>query len=245
MAYSLDALLGRPQDLRRPPHPTVFPLTPSLGLVPLTADVEGPLSPIEAWARDASRGTQIARLGAEFFGGQGGHDCTLWVDGSPETGLDINAVLARFGVAAAPPQDAFDTVGLGRFRTTEGWHAQAVVDQARDVAALLRDPRSNVRKAAVERLGDLRVLPALVDEDYGVRLAACSALERLGDPGRRALEQGLSTASPADLWGILFSLGRMGPGARLSAPAVAPLLQHPDEKVRAEARRALGLIGAP
>src|SRR5687768_17170248 len=132
MAYELDALLGRLADVSRPAGPTVIALTPSLGLIPLTDDVQERLAPVADWARRASKGTMIARLEAEFFGGDGEHACTLWVDGESESIPDINAVLVRFGVSAVPPKDAFDTVGLGRFRSTEGWLAEAVLTQAQD-----------------------------------------------------------------------------------------------------------------
>lgn len=244
MGYELDALLGRLVDVVRPTGPTVFPLTPALGLIPLTGDVVDRLNPVEAWAAQASRGTMIARIGADFFGGLGGHACTLWVDGRPEAISDINLVLARFGVAPAPGQDAFDAVGLGRYRSTEGWMAEAVVTQARDVAALLRDPRPFVRERAVSRLGDVRVAAALKDADYGVRLSACTALEKLGEAGRRALEDLPSGADPNDLFGRLHSLGRMGRAAGAAAPRLVPLLEHPDWRVRLEAARTLGLIGA-
>jgi HEAT repeat protein len=244
MGYELDALLGPPAALCRPTGPPVFPLTAELGLLPLTSDVLERLAPVEAWARKASGGTRVARIGAEFFGGVGEHACTLWVDGVPEAIADINAVLARFGVVPAPPNDAFDTVGLGRFRSTEGWAAEAVVSQARDVAALLRDPRDYVRERAVARLGDLRVAAALRDEAYGVRLAACSALERLGEEGCRALQDALAAASVNDQLGLLHSLGRMGPASRGAAPRLLGLLEHEDWRIRLEAARTLGLIGA-
>ena len=242
MAYEIDALLGRLVDLARPTGPTVVALTASLGLIPLTDDVQERLAPVDEWARRASKGTMIARLGAEFFGGDGEHACTLWVDGVPESIPDINTVLARFGVTPAAPNDAFDTVGLGRFRSTEGWLADAVLSQAGDVAALLRDPRPFIRASAVAKLGDLRAASALSDADYGVRLAACSALERLGDEGRRALEGALATAAVNDVLGLLHSLGRMGPSAGSAAPRILPLLEHEDWRVRLEAARTLGLV---
>lgn len=243
MGYEIDALLGRLADLCRPTGPTVFPLTSTLGLIPLTEDVQVQLAPVDEWARKASSGTRIARIGAEFFGGAGGHACTLWVDGVAESLSDINAVLDRFGVAALPPYDRFDTVGLGRFRSTEGWLAEAVVSQSRDVASLLRDPRPFIRAAAVARLSDLRAAAALRDADFGVHLAACGVLERLGEEGRRALEAALSGAGANELMGLLHSLGRMGTSARPAAPTIVALLEHEDWRVRLEAARTLGLLG--
>lgn len=66
-----------------------------------------------------------AFVGAEFHGGSG----TQWAivhsaNHEPQVikGLDaINQALRQLGAARVPPSDEFETVGLGRFRTTEDW----------------------------------------------------------------------------------------------------------------------------
>ena len=183
MGYELDALLIRWIEIPRwtagRPGLAVYRLAADLALIPLSDDQRERLGPWETWAVDASKGSRVARLTAEFFGGAGGHDCTLWVDGREAArGLGINEVLDGFGVVPVPPADGFDTVGLGRLRKTSTWVAQAVADAAADLHALLRDPRPGVRDLAVSRLGDLRVAAALEDPDYGVRLSAFMALAR-------------------------------------------------------------------
>lgn len=66
-----------------------------------------------------------AFVGAEFHGGSG----TQWAivhsaNHKPQAikGADaINQALRQLGVASVPPSDEFETIGLGRFRTTEDW----------------------------------------------------------------------------------------------------------------------------
>lgn len=58
---------------------------------------------------------------AQFFGGAGVQAATLYRDGREElnfeTGYhDITAALLAPGVMAEPPNDAFDTLRLGRYR---------------------------------------------------------------------------------------------------------------------------------
>lgn len=73
-----------------------------------------------------ARHGDAAFVGAEFFGGLG----TQWAvvhlvnQRIPQIfqGADaINQALRQLGVTAAAQADEFDTVGLGRFRSTEEW----------------------------------------------------------------------------------------------------------------------------
>lgn len=258
MSYELDALLVRDPEAarwkRERPGLVVVALAPGLALVPLTSEQASLLGGEEAWP---ALGSPLAHLTASYFGGVGGHDCDLWVDGRKiARGLDINEVLGHFDVKAEAPQDAFDTVGLGRFRSTEMWLAEAVLagastsDQLLDLLA--RDPRSLVRGKAAKRLEDVedpRVTAALAeamksDPDYGVRLSASGALAQHGAEGAEALTAALDVAPPDDLWGLLHSLGKMGVAARASGSRLQPLLAHADWRIRLEAARTLGLCGA-
>ena len=99
----------------------------------LTADVE-------AVATEVSRRGRIAYIEAEFFGGLGVQASVVWDGGAvvhgpllreypgenpSQPGVDpINTALEALGVAPTGA-DAFDTVGLGRHRTTEEWREHA------------------------------------------------------------------------------------------------------------------------
>lgn len=261
MGYSLDAVLARRSDAAswKIPSTAAFPLTGELSLLPVTEDLDAVIGPIPRWAPGASRGTRVAHLTAEFFGGQGGHDCTLWIDGREAgTHLDINDVLARFGVKADGFHDAFDAVGLGRFRATESWAAQAVLHSL-DVDGLIealryacrdRYVQGETRSMAASALGKLQAtqaIPALGKalreaSEYGVRLSAASALGMLGAPAVSVLIDALACEDP---WGIVFAIGKIGPAARSAAPHLVPLLRHADWKIRLEAIQTLQAIEAP
>lgn len=63
-------------------------------------------------------------LEAEYFGGHGDQAALLWQVGRRSLGpTTINAVLRTMGVQASREQDEFDTIGLGRYRTTEEWRS--------------------------------------------------------------------------------------------------------------------------
>lgn len=260
MGYELDAILVRQSDLRRLKLKSaiIFPLTPELALIPMTEDLAEEIDPLEDWAEEASEGILLARLTADFWGGVGGHDCTIWDGGESETGLDINQVLPRFGVQPKSPDDAFDTVGLGRHRRNETWAAHAILDPIQDsVDALIEKlpfackdahVQEEVRSIAAARLGKLKAVRAvealkrtLSDPEYGTRLSAASALAEIGAPGIPVLLEALQTKEP---WGIVFALGKIGPAARGTAPALVPLLRHAEWQIRLEVIQTLAAIGA-
>jgi hypothetical protein len=86
-----------------------------------------------ACAADTSRHGSLAYLETDYFGGSGAQAAALWgggalairplsmrVDqsaGRPRATWPINAVLRGLGVIAAADLDAFDTFGLGRYRS--------------------------------------------------------------------------------------------------------------------------------
>ena len=64
---------------------------------------------------------RFALIQTEYFGGQGSQWATAWNDGlricpAREGPGAINAALVAIGVAPDKRRDAFDTVGLGRYR---------------------------------------------------------------------------------------------------------------------------------
>lgn len=77
----------------------------------------------------------VAYISTEFFGGTGGQDAVVWthaavafqltdggeVDNIGWPNSPVSQALRSIGVIAAPSQDEFDTVGLGRHRSTSGW----------------------------------------------------------------------------------------------------------------------------
>lgn len=111
MAYELNALIG----VGSPPPGSVA-LPQGAWLLPvLTDDFVPPAFPVP-----------VAHVTAEFFGGAGAQTAVLYLDGRPHTKFEtgyhaINAALHALGITAEPPNDAFDTLGLGRYRHTEDW----------------------------------------------------------------------------------------------------------------------------
>ena len=68
----------------------------------------------------------VAYVTAQFFGGAGAQAATLYRHSREDTTFEagyhaINAALLALGITAEPPSDAFDTLGLGRYRRTEDW----------------------------------------------------------------------------------------------------------------------------
>lgn len=87
---------------------------------------------LAAW----SKAGPIACVEAEYFGGSGTQRAAVWVDGavvlgplaigefepSPAEGTPISRALRRIGAHTEEGRvDEFESVGLGRHRTTVGW----------------------------------------------------------------------------------------------------------------------------
>jgi hypothetical protein len=86
-------------------------------------DFERLIVGVDKLARYLSQRGMVAYVEATFTGGYGGHDTMLWENGKviDSRGDDINVVLRKLGVIATRDRDEFDTVGLGRHRTTKQW----------------------------------------------------------------------------------------------------------------------------
>jgi hypothetical protein len=86
-------------------------------------DFERLIIGVDKFARYLSQHGMIAYVEATFTGGYGGHATMLWENGKVvgSRGDDINLVLRKLGVIATRDSDEFDTVGLGRHRTTKQW----------------------------------------------------------------------------------------------------------------------------
>jgi len=77
-------------------------------------------------AEDLSRDGAVVYVAAEFFGGVGDQAATLYRHGRVEREFAngyhaINEAVVALGITAESPRDAFDTLGLGRYRHTEDW----------------------------------------------------------------------------------------------------------------------------
>ena len=143
MSYTLQAFVGSSQVLRADavPGATVLPLDGTLAILPLAGKVASdcgiPSLPLTDEQLDAL--PAIARLGeklsafgkvvyveAEFFGGVGMQANCLFENGRLVSGpavheRAINEALRFVGVKISGAIDEFDTVGLGRVRSTSEW----------------------------------------------------------------------------------------------------------------------------
>lgn len=132
----------------------VCPLVQNFALVPITDELAKELKArvvepeeslrvpdmaagVASLASRFSRAGTVAYVSTEYFGGAGGQDALVWRDGSvvfrAEDNEDwpnspISQALRFLGVKATDGQDEFDTVQLGKHRSTEEWaetYAQA------------------------------------------------------------------------------------------------------------------------
>jgi hypothetical protein len=77
---------------------------------------------VDQFARHISRHGLVAYVEATFIGGYGGHATMLWDHGErlEPPGDNINTILKLLGVVCTQG-DEFNTIGLGRFRSTKQW----------------------------------------------------------------------------------------------------------------------------
>jgi len=144
------ALVAIPLDYRTA---RLLPLRHELWLLPLTSVFYAELSaqrpaeqpPQVEWVEGVSVASDLAKLTrrlserepmayveAHFFGGSGGQSAIVWQQGQVLLALSqegigaINQALRFLGVKATSPEvfDEFDMVGLGRWRSTEGWQQE-------------------------------------------------------------------------------------------------------------------------
>jgi len=95
---------------------------------------------IDALARRISRAGAVAYLEADIFGGTGTQATVLWQDGEvrlgpvttqlgppvwdgPDSRWAFNQAFRYFGTDRGSANDEFAALGLGRWRSTEGWAA--------------------------------------------------------------------------------------------------------------------------
>ena len=81
---------------------------------------------VAGWARTASRHGVLAYCSAGYSGGVGAQGVVIWKDGEEiERSDSVNRALRLLGVTCDDGDYEWDTVGLGRFRQTDGWLALA------------------------------------------------------------------------------------------------------------------------
>lgn len=148
MGYELCAVVGSEKALRAFTiglDVKVVPLAAGMSLVPLTdklletlkadsGEDSKTVSPVFEFlyraivdrAVAASEEGPLAYVEAGYFGGQGSQMAVAWDQGDmvmepTDTENPINRALRLLGVKAVPPDDEFDTIGLGRHRRTARW----------------------------------------------------------------------------------------------------------------------------
>ncbi|MFC2133769.1 hypothetical protein ACFLTH_04060 [Bacteroidota bacterium] len=86
-------------------------------------DFERLILGVERLAEHLSDRGLVAYVESTFTGGYGGHHTMIWENGkrSGKPGNDINEVLRLLKVVTHPGLDEFDTLGLGRHRSTRKW----------------------------------------------------------------------------------------------------------------------------
>ena len=114
----LQELEKRYQGRTRVTEPDIQQFSPSIH-----PNFERLIVGVDKFARHLSKRGMVAYVEATFTGGYGGHATMIWENGQliGEPGDRINVVLQRLGVVATSGLDEFDTVGLGRHRTTRQW----------------------------------------------------------------------------------------------------------------------------
>ncbi|MBA4054882.1 MAG: hypothetical protein C0490_09235 [Marivirga sp.] len=146
MGYQLHGLIGFSNDMKfvceKWNHAKVVPLTDETALIPMTSVLfdemnNGDASPaigkfelltigIENTILKLFNNTKIAYVEADYFGGMGVQSGIVWWEGKRVfekelQGDVINEILRYFGVVKISSMDEFDSVRLGRFRSTDRW----------------------------------------------------------------------------------------------------------------------------
>jgi hypothetical protein len=99
-------------------HPEYQQFSPALH-----PDFERLIVGVEKLAQHLSHRGMVAYYEATFTGGYGGHATMIWHKGKRigDPGNNINDFLRLLEVVPQSGLDEFDTLGLGRHRSTKGW----------------------------------------------------------------------------------------------------------------------------
>lgn len=148
MPYSIEAIISSQHVLES--HAAAFasaavvPMVSGLALIPITDELIEEagagaslgqfykFTPAMAdWLCTISRSAPAAYIEAEFWGGEGEQNATVWAEGEEflapthHTGA-INLALKNLGFGRGTSFDEFEAFGLGRHRDTKAWLADAI-----------------------------------------------------------------------------------------------------------------------
>lgn len=94
---------------------------------------------VAAWAEQVSREGPVAYIESIYPSGPEGYQkAIVWRDGAiaagpfPERHGAVDQALRILGVERSGEYDEFDSVGLGRYRDTEKWAADAIVTESKE-----------------------------------------------------------------------------------------------------------------
>lgn len=149
MSYELEAVIGFAEPIRKScqgiENAHAISLAQGLAMIPLTGDLRRELQGCQsgernpavddmahlsdgftAWLAGASKNSTIVWIEATYFGGWGEQTIIVRQKGKiikgPVSGPDaINQALKMLKVEAEKDLDEFDTLGLGRYRSTREW----------------------------------------------------------------------------------------------------------------------------
>lgn len=118
-------------------------------------------------AAELSAAGLVAYISTDFFGGAGGQDTIIWKNGRTIFALSdgpankfewpnspVSRTLRKLGVAADAGKDEFDTVGLGRHRTTERW-AAAFADSSEQKVHVMKVSKPTSEKPNIRPLHEI------------------------------------------------------------------------------------------
>jgi len=162
----------------------------------------------------------------------------------------VEAALGVFGEFVGDPDPRV------RYEAVKGFADLGEEGQsgAQQVAPLLRDPESRIRRAAADAVGGMgsevvsdlvpELVSALADPDDNVRWAVIQALRNVGSDALPELIIVLEYGDPLLLPGVLATIVELGPIATEAAAYLLPHLGAGQPAIRALAAEALGSVGA-
>jgi hypothetical protein len=162
MGHNLRAIIGKPliaealasrfKAVRRVPLRQGFEMVPLVGRLfdemAFSPDAKNPEAAVSGWSNlgkqpeallaELSRGSPVAYINTDYFGGCGDQSALAFADGrlaTPRSGAGrvlpwsssigpINDALAAIGVTRERDQDEFDSLGLGQHRSMDDWEPE-------------------------------------------------------------------------------------------------------------------------
>ncbi|MFA5331800.1 MAG: HEAT repeat domain-containing protein [Methanoregula sp.] len=153
-------------------------------------------------------------------------------------------------LSGAGPDAAWESRGSAQVAATGDPGVQAVQDNPRDPASLIRLINSPNKDVVIKAVGDLvqagessvqPLVQALLHEKDEIRAGAAEALVVIGKPSVQPLLDALQDATPEEKIWIIHTLGKLG-DHRAVGPVGSLLFDH-DLRLQQAAMEALGYIG--